>query len=398
MSNGVKGLSPMTRGLGQVLFNYLPEATLDYERGSCICKVAEVRINTERAQDIDRKRILDDIRDYVARWNGNSDLKLEHTKREGLFAFGEPEQVLFNIYPLVFECRKCRAAFSYHNEKAFLNDPHNYKCAWCGGRLGQIYHVLVHQCGEMKQLWVPSCDNPIHKGQATRVKLDFRGSQKAMDFRWVCMKCKGAIDRPIYRRCDRCSGGNGGDGAGESNVATRMRPIPHRANAAYYAHHLTKVNVSREDVRSLQDHPDKEQILVKAYLEGVYDTETLLRGVIEGPKPLSISEQMRQKAQTMPDGPSKKKHLDMAKAMATLEAKESKPNSKEPVKYGLTDQTVDELFDYVKLRGTCRVTSLDVVKQERERKRPGMGGIVDSIRKEHLKAGLAELEALVGRG
>ena len=384
-----KGLPPMTRGLGQVLFNYLPEATLDYERGSCICKVAEVRISTESAQGIDRMRILDDIRDYVARWDDHSDLKMEHTRRPGLFAFGEPENILFNIYPLVFECRKCRAAFSFQSEVDFLKNQRNYKCRWCGGRLGQLYHVLVHQCGDMKQLWVPRCENPIHTDKETPVKLDFRGSQKAMDFRWKCMACGVAINRPIYRRCEYCSGKTEGRAGSDRN--SRMRPIPHRANAAYYTHHITKVNISRDDVQQLQEHPDKEHILVQAYLDGFYKTEDLLRGIIKVEEPISISDQMRRKAQTMPDGPQKKKMQSMADAMAAMEVDELESDPENEVRYGLTAETLEELFDYVKMRGTCRVTELADVKREADLKRPGMGRVFDSIRKEHQAAGISEI-------
>lgn len=390
MSN-IKGLPPMTRGLGQVLFNYLPEATLDYDRGSCICKVAEVRINQERSESIDQRRILEDIRNYISKWEGNSELKLEHTAMPRLFAFGEPESILFNIYPLVFECRKCRAAFSFQNEKAFLGNPKNYKCRWCGGRLGQIYHVLVHQCGEMMQLWVPQCDNPIHNGKMTPVKLDFRGSQKAMDFRWKCMDCGSAINRPIYRRCKKCAeGGEGNDGSDKS----LMRPIPHRANAAYYTHHITKVNVSRGDVLPLQEHPEKERILVQAYLEGFYKTEDLLRGVVMTESPPSLSEQMRRRAREMPDGPEKTKLLEMADAMLTMESDDPQVESDESVQYGLTSESLDELFDYVKLRGTCSIKSLDQVKREVALRRPGMGRIFDDLLREHQSAGFDEISLI----
>lgn len=384
----LKGLPPMTRGLGQVLFNYLPEATLDYDRGSCICKVAEVRINQERSERIDKKRILEDIRNYISKWEGRSELKPEHTFMHQLFAFGEPENILFNIYPLVFECRKCRAAFSFQNERAFLISPKNYKCRWCGGRLVQIYHVLVHQCGEMMQLWVPQCDNPIHKGQQTPVKLDFRGSQKAMDFRWKCMSCGGAINRPIYRTCKRCSQGTNKDDGGDRS---RMRPIPHRANAAYYTHHITKVNVSREDVQPLQDHPEKESILVRAYLEGYFKTEDLLRGVVQAEEPPSISEQMRRKAMKLPDGLEKEKLLKMANAMAAMETTDTKAGDDQSVRYGLTAEALDELFDYVKVRGTCSLKDLEKVKQEAELKRPGMNRVFDEIRREHQSSGISEI-------
>jgi len=381
-------IPPMTRGLGQVLFNYLPEATLDYERGSCICKIAEVRINQESADKIDQKKILEDIRNYISRWGEMSDLKIEDTFKPNRFAFGEPENILFNIYPLAFECRKCRAAFSYRDEKEFLSSPKNYKCKWCGGRLGQIYHVLVHQCGEMKSLWVPQCDNPLHNGKSTPVQLDFRGSQKAMDFRWRCMSCGGAINRPIYRRCDKCS--SGADGEAEPVDRSRMRPIPHRANAAYYTHHITKVNISREDVRQLLNHPDKERILVKAFLEERYETEDLLRGVIET-KEIPLSEQTRIKAQSMPDGPQKEKLLQMADAMAIMEREPQGSSPKDDVSFGLSQEAEEELFDYVKLRGMCRIRNLDKLKQDIEPKRPGMGRVLDRIKREHRDAGIAEV-------
>ena len=114
--------TPMSRGLGQVLFNYLPESTLDYDKGSCICKVAEVRIDTEKVKDINKRMILADIRNYIERWGEKSELKAAQTFEIYRFAFGEPKEVLFNIYPLVFECRKCRAAFSYKDEKTFLSN------------------------------------------------------------------------------------------------------------------------------------------------------------------------------------------------------------------------------------------------------------------------------------
>lgn len=391
MSN-IKGVPPMTRGLGQILFNYLPEATLDYERGSCICKVAEVRINQEMETRIDQKKILEDIRNYVSRWGDNSDLKIEHTFRPALFAFGEPDNILFNIYPLAFECRNCRAAFSYKDENDFLKDKRNYKCRWCGGRLGQFYHVLVHQCGEMRSLWVPKCDNPIHKGQQTPVQLDFRGSQKAMDFRWRCMNCGSAINRPIYRRCDRCSAGaeDKSDESGEAGERSTMRPIPHRANAAYYTHHITKVNLGREDVQQLLNHPDKERVLVEAYLEGRYKTEDLLRGIV-GSKESPISEQMRNRAREMPDGPEKENLLSMAEAMEVMEAGEPKPAPGSKGRYGLADEALEELFDYVKLRGTCRIKDLDTLKREVEPKRPGMRRVFDDILREYQSTGIVEI-------
>jgi len=391
--NKIPQLPPMTRGLGQVLFNYLPEATLDYDKGSCICKVAEVRINTEAAKSLDHRRILSDVRQYIKRWGNRCELPANRTFNIKLFAIGEPVQVLFNVYPLVFECRKCRAAFSYKNEHEFVKNPRNHKCRWCGGRLGQIYHILVHECGEMKQLWVPSCRNKIHRGKQTKVVLDFRSSQKAMDFSWVCRDCGQPI-KPIIRQCRKCheeaEKGVGEERENLQSGSKSMRPIPHRANAAYYTHHLTRVNVSREDVRELEEHPDKERILVEAYLNGHFSSEDLLHGITSSEDGFSESVRQCQRAQGLPDGPEKDILMKAAKVLEALEAKETK-NKKSPRSYGVTEQGVEQLFDYVKLRGTCQTTDLERIQDRVEKKRPGRGRIYRKIRKEYENAGVCEI-------
>src|SRR3990170_4834227 len=121
----------MTRGLWQVLFNYLPDATFDYDRGSCICKVTELNLSPQVG--IDRVQILQDIREYVKPWGDMTTLRPEDLKKPDLFTFGEPETVKFNVYPLTFKCVKCLSAFSYSNEQQFLSNPANRTCAWCGG-------------------------------------------------------------------------------------------------------------------------------------------------------------------------------------------------------------------------------------------------------------------------
>jgi hypothetical protein len=376
----------MSRGLGQVLFNYLPESTLDYDKGSCICKVAEVRINTEKVKDINKRMILGDIRKYIERWGDKSELKAGQTFEIHRFAFGEPTEVLFNIYPLVFECRKCRAAFSYKDEKMFLaSGP---KCRFCGGRLGQIYHVLVHHCGSMVQLWVPKCkNNPNH-----RVVLDDKGSQKTRDFRWKCAECNAEI-MPINRNCKVCKGeaeeGSEEKLSGDKNL--RMRPIPHRANAAFYTHHVTRVNVGKGEVDELLHRPDGEQILVDAYLKDSYAIDAMLdERTGAGTLPLSV--QMRRKAMETPEGEERKRLLEMADWMEQQEAKEKQGAAKQPVRYGVGNNALKELFEYVKLRGTSKFSTISDIRAEVERRQPGNGRKFDLIEREYVSAGFEEIK------
>jgi len=379
----VRGVTPMTRGLGQVLFNYLPEATLDYERGSCICKVAEVRIDQSDIELIDQKRILDDIRTYVSRWGSQTDLDVSHTYKANRFAFGEPREILFNVYPLVFECRKCGAAFSYKDENELLRNDRNKRCRWCGEKLRQIYHVLVHECGDMKQLWVPRCENKAHGGKNTKVVLDLRGSQKAMDFRWKCVDC-GAALRPINRTCSCSDGSERDNGKG----GARMRAIPHRANAAYYTHHITKVSVSRDELEPLKTNPDREGILIDAYLKKKSSTKTILNGIRDGENTLTEADRLRSLASTLPDGDEKQKLLNAAAVIDGLSEDKKVESNKE---YGLSDETIEELFDYVNLRCKCRIKTIDELKNEVDIKRPGMGGVIEKSEREHINAGITEV-------
>jgi hypothetical protein len=204
------------------------------------------------------------------------------------------------------------------------------------------------------------------------------------------MECGAAI-RPVNRRCTRCADNQAEEPDGEErrNVDVIMRPIPHRANAAYYSHHITRVNVSRQDVQVLLDHPEKKRILVDAYLNNVYRTEDLLRGVT-GDSGGSDADRMRRRAAALPEGPEKQKLLEAAMVLAALDLR-SGSAVESAAAHELSDAATEELFDYVKLRGACNISGLDDVRRTVEQKRPGMGRMFDRIQQEHQLAGLSEI-------
>ena len=386
----------MTRGLGQVLFNYLPDATFDYDRGSCICKVTELNLSPQVG--IDRVQILQDIREYVKPWGDMTTLRPEDLKKPDLFTFGEPETVKFNVYPLTFKCVKCLSAFSYSNEKQFLSNPANRTCAWCGGKLIQIYHVLVHHCGHLRQLGVPSCKN--HGGKSSRVYLDDRESQRARDFRWICRDCNSDLGI-LNRVCDVCKGEWGGDpekkedGKEGKKKNITMRPIPHRANAAYYAHHITRVNIGTEELRDLRTHPERERILVESYLKDSYKSDDLLEDIAPGKdQKSSMADKLRRIAADMPDGPERREILITADTMERLATTEAERSKAEPTGYDITADAFNELFEYVKLRCARKFTGIDEVKAVAETRRPGFGGKFDWIEDLYAGASIPETKLI----
>jgi hypothetical protein len=60
----------------------------------------------------------------------------------------------------------------------------------------------------------------------------------------------------------------------------------------------------------------------------------------------------------------------------------------------LSPEAIDELFDYVKLRGTSSIKDINELKQEIELKRPPMVRILDEVQKENKSAGIEEISLI----
>lgn len=258
-------LPVMSRGLSQVMFNYLPERTFDYDRGACIGKVFELRV--QEVRDVDVQRLIASIRRYVERWGDRVD-DFDLTKPH-LLLFARPTRVLFNLFPLSFQCNQCGRIKTFEKEQAFVKAGGVGNCVACGHgvRFEQIYHILVHECGQISGLFPRSCPK-CHR--MDHIALDLRGSQRARDFRWLCKMC-GEVAGPVQRVCKRCVSPDAKAAGGEDKASVMMRVIPHRANQAYYAHHITVLNLPTALTAVLQGHPLRDKILAKAVVEERYD-------------------------------------------------------------------------------------------------------------------------------
>jgi len=267
-----EGQARMSRGLSQVLFNYLPERTFDYDRGACIGKVFEIRV--DEVKGVDTERFCAAIETYVARWGDrvvDFDVRKSH-----LLLFGRPKLVLFNLFPLTFQCGYCDCVKAFEKEEAFVNSDGVGKCLHCGktDRFEQIYHILVHECGNMAGLQPRKCRQC--QSQA-HMALDLRGSQQARDFRWLCKRC-GLTAGPVQRPCPDCKPAESNDDESAAR-SSNMRVIPHRANNAYYPHNITVLNLPTELTALLRNHPNRDSILATAVIEERYDLGELLRAV-----------------------------------------------------------------------------------------------------------------------
>lgn len=376
---------PMSRGLSQVLFNYLPERTFDYDRGACIGKVFELRLAPVKGIDVDR--LCAAIESYLKRWGdriAEFDVRKPH-----LLLFGRPTRVLFNLFPLTFQCGRCDCIKAFEKEDAFVKNGGVGKCLNCGAtdRFEQIYHVLVHECGYMAGLFPRKCPK-CHSQE--RIALDLRGSQQARDFRWLCKRC-GVPAGPVQRPCPNCKHGPAEDGEGEPMRPANMRVIPHRANNAYYPHNITVLNLPTEQTSALRDHPQRDQILASAVIQERYDLAELLRAVgTDGGKAPS------EDVDGLLDGLSADEQADIRRSLerlATLRRQQSQRTADAIVASAaaLGENGWLEVLEFLNVHTLKRVGP-EQLRRQIETRHPGRGILVDRFAELATDVGLSDVQ------
>jgi len=377
---------PMSRGLSQVLFNYLPERTFDYDRGACIGKVFELRLEEVKGIDVDR--LCAAIQAYVNRWGSRvSDFD---TRRQHLMLFGRPTRVLFNLFPLTFQCGYCDCVKAFEKEDAFVKGGGVGKCLHCGkaDRFEQIYHILVHECGNMAGLQPRKCTN-CHS--QAHMALDLRGSQQARDFRWLCKKC-GIGAGPVQRPCSYCKAGAQNSEEGSSKGGN-MRVIPHRANNAYYPHNITVLNLPTQQTAVLRGHPKRDQILAAAVIEERYDLDVLL-SAISGDGGEEVPEDIGGLLADLPPA----EQLEVRRSLALLAQLRGKKSREASEAIGASAAALGEdgwleVLEFVNVHTLKRV-GLPDLRRQIEARHPGRGAVVERLSALAGEVGVSEIQLI----
>jgi hypothetical protein len=363
----------------------LPERTFDYDRGACIGKVFELRV--EPAKGIDVDRLCAAIGSYVARWSdrvADFDVRKPH-----LMLFGRPTKVLFNLFPLTFQCGRCDCIKAFEKEDAFVKSGGVGKCLSCGSidRFEQIYHVLVHECGYMAGLFPRKCPK-CHSQD--RIALDLRGSQQARDFRWLCKRC-GISAGPVQRPCPNCKPSVADENGETKTRAANMRVIPHRANNAYYPHSITVLNLPTQQTAALRDHPHRDQILATAVIEQRYDLDELLKAAGHHPE-----DRAQQDVGGLLAGLSADEQAEIRRSLERLSAlrKQEHQRTADAIVASAAALGEDgwlEVLEFLNVHTLRRVDSQQLRRQI-EARYPGRGIIVDRFAGLAMEAGLSDVQ------
>lgn len=255
----------MQRGKGQVLFEFLPGRTFDFERVATIARVTQVR-GTPRMH-VNPQLLLRRVAEAASAWApafrpALSDANLADPSR---FVFLDPSEVRSELFPRVFWCqnRACGRVVDYTSNGS---TPPN-RCSACrGGRLAQVRWVKVHRCGQLDPLQPPRCPNC---NSASHITLDTRRSERLSEFVWECARCHWRENVvSTIRNCSACMW--------PDPAQRRMRVDVHRAGSTFYSHRAVVVNVPHREYDALLSNGHWWALTAARFLEvAPFDTQLL---------------------------------------------------------------------------------------------------------------------------
>ncbi|WP_150109576.1 hypothetical protein [Syntrophobacter fumaroxidans] len=243
----------MTRGKQQVLFNYLPNRTFDFERVAAIARVVEIR--GDPRTDLNASVILRRIAEEASAWQEDFRpvLRDDVFRQADRFVLLDPRSIQSELFPKVFWCqdRRCGRIFDFSNR-----DSLPQQCPSCRqGRLVQLRFVKIHRCGALQPLLPPQCRQCR---TANHMALDTRGSERISNFRWVCRRCNSA-QTPYGGYCAECQWP-------DQNLRGMDIEV-HRAGRTFYAHTTVLLNIPHRRFDSFFALPEWQAIASAKLLE-----------------------------------------------------------------------------------------------------------------------------------
>jgi hypothetical protein len=380
-------MKPMERGKLQVLFHFLPGKTFDWQDGIAICKVSE--IEGKENTSLSKKYILQEVKRLVHGWPQDRRRFFPDLDNEDSYILLEPKRVISEIFPLVFECSHCHRITQFFDTTDFRRQGNTVKCRHCQGTLIQIHHVLIHECGEIAPLSIPSC--PTHG--RTHIRLDDRASQTYSNFRWVCRACGDRVlNVPLQRTCG-CS----------YNLPKKiMRPVVHRASTAYFPWNVTVVNIPGGNLVELQTDESYPKLLLAAHIQlfdhptkkiaefatdqnglqseqSLADLERMLMGLPEDRRAMFLSQIDKMKEEIRERGESERKRII---------------NEVDQIRGGheIAEEAVKELIEFVYARESYKTVTFDKLVSIFSQRYPQELPKIEKYKSETIKMGFSDVQ------
>lgn len=256
---GMKLVRKMHRGKQQILFNYLPGKTFDFEKISEIAKIKTIRGYPK--SDLSLNLVMHSIEEYAKTWKEEfrPALRNDILHKQNQFILIEPSSAESEMFPLIFWCqnRACGRVFDYSSG----NLPNKSICSSCNkGKLVQLRFVKIHRCGALHPLRPVYCNKCK---SSNNIALDTRGSERISNFRWICRSC-GTTFSLFGGSCQECTWSN--DVPGIVNPQYMDIEV-HRAGRTFYSHNIVLLNQAKKEMNNFLSLNEWPELVAAAFLE-----------------------------------------------------------------------------------------------------------------------------------
>jgi hypothetical protein len=267
----------MQRGVSQLLFNYLPYRTVDWEDGLAIVQLGNVRLSSVWEEDR-KTTLLKEIGEAFHRWQargGRVDPAFPPVHESERFTVGAPAEIDASVMPAALICQRCGQILF---QKKY-GGPGAVRCtnSECQSpRVHQIPFVFVHGCGELVPIteWIPATKQNPDGGPLAPTSHPIRCSQchsgdhlfipgrseRVKDMKVLCRKCNILVLDRFTCRCHRClkrfnkeppEAAHGRTGTIVAALA--MRLARYSASDTYYPQTLSILRLDRPQLRTADD-------------------------------------------------------------------------------------------------------------------------------------------------
>jgi DNA-directed RNA polymerase subunit M/transcription elongation factor TFIIS len=399
-----ENVRPMQRGVSQLLFNYLPYRTVDWEDGLAIVQLGNVKFSTVWEEE--RKvTLLKEIRESFDRWivrGGRVDFTFppDPAREYERFTVGSPVSIDASVLQAALICQGCGQLIF---EKKYQRDTRLH-CPNCNGsRIHQIPFVFVHGCGELVpiQEWLPASKKSSESGglpEATKhpvrcaqcksgENLYIPGrSDRVKDMKVVCRKCNTVALERFTASCHRCLKRFGREGAPANQIggtiasALAMRLARYSASDTYYPQTISVLRLDKPQLTSVDDEI----------------SSTLRRLLPQSRRPDtagSPSDRLKALSERMKAAESTGDTAEQARLLATiLEIAQGKGQGPELAETGLLSAISQDLEKGIKeslaFRGTVSIESAEA-KARRESETAEL--LTQEVSRLRISLGLGEL-------
>lgn len=248
----------MTRGKQQVLFNYLPGKTFDFDKSNLLAQITSIR--GMQKNDMNVSLVLQAIERYTSAWQENL-ANIFHKPRPDQFVLLQPTRAFSQTYPKVLWCQEksCGRVFDCNGRDRLPST-----CLTCqNGQLIQLRWIKVHRCGQIEELTPPyRCQKCGTTGGQFR--LDTRDSERITGFRWICCNCN-QVSNLFGGYCRAC---DWQEMTGDPDARLKQMSIEvHRAGRTYYPHYVELLNQPGSEMNAFLNMNDWQLVTAASFFE-----------------------------------------------------------------------------------------------------------------------------------